>query len=147
MVWSFNLEDILWSYFVAKNALKLALVDSATYKYFVRSNSITTQKNKARKIDSLLFILQTIYKDVKNGTDIFFDKTKVFHFFDFWRFNTALLLLNYSGTYSEAQEYFKQLKSMMIYKSKGFYFYCLRIPFVLFYLLLKPVYFLYKKYN
>lgn len=140
-------EDILWSYFVAKNASKLALVESATYKYFVRSNSITTQKNKAKKIDSLLFIFQTIYEDVSCDINIFLDKTKVFYFFDTWRFNTALLLLNYVGSFSEAQKYYKQLKSMMKYKSKSFYFYCLKMPFIFFYLIFKPAYFLYKKYN
>lgn len=140
-------EDILWSYFVAKSASRLALVESATYKYVVRSNSITTQKNKSKKIDSLLFIIQSIYEDVRCGANMFLDKTKVFYFFDSWRFNAALLLLNYMGSFSEAQKYYKQLKSMMEYKSKSFYFYCLKMPFIFFYLLFKPAYFLYKKFN
>lgn len=140
-------EDILWSYFVAKNASKLALVESATYRYLVRSNSITTQKNKAPKVDSLLFIIQTIYEDLKIDKNMILDnKMRVFHFLDFWRFNAALLLLNYAGSYKEARNYYNRLQDIIEYKFNGIYSVLLQIPFDFFYFLFKPVYFLYKKF-
>ena len=61
-------EDILWSYEVANKAKVIALVAKATYIYKIRKNSITTYKNNSRKIDSLLFILETISLEWNHGS-------------------------------------------------------------------------------
>jgi len=34
------------------------------------------------------------------------------HFFNFYRFNTALLLLNYSGNFDERRNYYNQISSL-----------------------------------
>ena len=143
-------EDILWSYFVAKYAEKLVLVESATYQYLVRSNSITTHKNKAKKIDSLLFIIQTIYEDMKNGDNVLFndgDIKLVFRFLNFLRFNAAIGLLNYVDNFNESRNYYLRLKKVLRYAPVDLYSVLLMMPYEMFYFLLKPIYFLYKKYQ
>lgn len=105
-------EDILWSYNIVLKAKKAAWVKDATYIYKIRQGSITTSKNSKRKIDSLIYILNTLKMNWDNGEIAIECCPNFVRFFNFWRFNTALLLLNYGGTNREAKEYYRQLKNI-----------------------------------
>lgn len=135
-------EDVLWSYFIAKKAHKIALVNQTTYIYKIHLGSITTHKNNHRKLDSLIDILSIMIKDYGigiNGLDSYFLK-----FIDFWRLNTALLLLNYDGSYHERKKYYNQLNGLVDGKIVSVYSIILKLPFHFFYLIGKPIYSLYK---
>lgn len=136
-------EDILWSYEVANKAKVIALVAKATYIYKIRKNSITTYKNNSRKIDSLLFILETISLEWNHGSIPIKYENEYYRYIDFWCLNTALLLLNFDGTYSESSKYY--LRIIEIVKSKKRYSFIFRCPFFVFYLFVTPIYLLYKK--
>lgn len=140
-------EDILWSYNIVLKAKKAAWVKDATYIYKIRQGSITTSKNSKRKIDSLIYILNTLKMNWDNGEIAIECCPNFVRFFNFWRFNTALLLLNYGGTNREAKEYYRQLKNMSVTKPYGLYAFLLELPFPLFFLSMKPVYYLYKRLN
>lgn len=136
-------EDILWSYNIAKKSCKIVLVDKFTYIYKTHSNSITTHKNDYRKLDSLIFILTTMINDFhklnKNHYNIFF-----FKFIDFWRLNSALLLLNYKGNYYEQSKYYNKIQRLSNVKMMSVYSLLVKLPYPLFYILVKPMYVLYK---
>lgn len=138
-------EDILWSYRVASKASNVALVVEATYIYKIRANSITTHKNNSRKIESLLFILRTIHTDWEHGNIPLECEKEYFNYIDFWRLNTALLLLNYDGNYKECNNYYNQIVKVVRSRERNLYSCVLRLPFCIFYLLIKPIYYLYKK--
>lgn len=138
-------EDILWSYKVASKAQKAALVVEATYIYKVRANSITTHKNNSRKIESLLFILRTIYADWEGGNISAEYRKDYFRFIDFWRLNTALLLLNYNGSYKERNNYYSQIAKIVKENEINLHSCMLKLPYCIFFLLAKPAYSLYKK--
>ena len=140
-------EDILWSYNIVLKAKKAAWVKDATYIYKIHQGSITTSKNSKRKIDSLIYILNTLKMNWDNGEIAIECCPNFVRFFNFWRFNTALLLLNYGGTNREAKEYYRQLKNMSVTKPYGLYAFLLELPFPLFFLSMKPVYYLYKRLN
>lgn len=135
-------EDVLWSYFIANKSHKIALVNQITYLYKIHSGSITTRKNNHRKLDSLIDILSIIIKDYGigiKGLDSYF-----FKFIDFWRLNTALLLLNYDGSYHEQKKYYHQIIGLLDGKIVSVYSIILKLPFLFFYLMGKPMYSLYK---
>lgn len=138
-------EDILWSYKVAFQAAKAALVKEATYIYKIHQGSITTSQNSKRKIDSLVYILNILREDWNNGKIGLENSIDFIHFFDFWRFNTALLLLNYSGTKEEQKEYYRQISNMHIGKNADIYALLLNMPFFLFSSSIGSIYYLYKK--
>lgn len=138
-------EDILWSYKIVSKAKKVALVKDATYIYKIHQGSITTSKNSKRKIDSLMYILNTLKKDWDNEKITNECCADFIRFFDFWRFNTALLLLNYSGTEEERKGYYLQISNMRIGKNAGIYVLLLSMPFFLFSSTLGTVYRLYKR--
>lgn len=140
-------EDILWSYNIVLKAKKAAWVKDATYIYKIRQGSITTSKNSKRKIDSLIYILNTLKMNWDNGEIATECCPDFIRFFNFLRFNTALLLLNYAGTNREAKEYYQQLKNTSVTKQYGLYAFLLKLPFPLFFLSMKPVYYLYKRLN
>lgn len=139
-------EDILWSYEVAQKANKIALVFEHTYLYKVRKGSITTYKNGARKIDSLLFILQRMKLDWENRCICNNYAECYAHFFNFYRFNTALLLLNYSGNFDERRNYYNQISSLKNgVCDKGGGSLIFQLSFYFFYMLFNPLYFVYKR--
>jgi hypothetical protein len=139
-------EDILWSYEVAQKANKIALVFEHTYLYKVRKGSITTYKNGARKIDSLLFILQRMKLDWENRCICNNYAECYAHFFNFYRFNTALLLLNYSGNFDERRNYYNQISSLKNgVCDKGGVSLIFQLSFYFFYMLFNPLYFVYKR--
>lgn len=94
-------EDYLWSYEIAKNANSLALVEEKTYKYKIRPGSITTIVNGDIKIQSMLYVIDVINKDLSTHID---EKKR---FIDFVGFNTALYILNYQGKHSRKFYYSK----------------------------------------
>ncbi len=138
-------EDILWSYKVATKASKAALVAEATYIYKIRANSITTNKNNSQKIDSLIYILNILMKDWNSGKTIVSRDSDFVGYFDFLRFNTVLLLLNYSGTRKEQRRYYQQLSNMCIGKRSSLYSFLLSMPFLMFLMLMGPIYYVYKR--
>lgn len=137
-------EDILWSYAIVMRAKRAAWVDATTYVYKIHPNSITTHKNNSRKIGSLLFILRQIYMDWEKDNMPSEYEADFFRFIDFWRLNTALLLLNYNGGYKECQNYYSQIVKLIKVKRYNMYSCILRLPFSMFFLLVKPAYYLYK---
>lgn len=138
-------EDILWSYKVVTKAKEAAWVAEATYVYKIHQGSITTSKNSKRKIDSLLYILNILMKEWNSGEAIVSRDSTFIRFFDFWRFNTALLLLNYSGTRKEQRRYYQQLSNMCIGKHNSLYSSLLSMPFFIFLILMGPIYYMYKR--
>ena len=66
-------------------------------------------------------------------------------FFDFLRFNTVLLLLNYSGTRKEQRRYYQQLGNMCIGKYNDLYSFLLSMLFFIFSILIGPIYYVYKR--
>lgn len=111
-------EDVLWSYQISCKASRIAVILDATYFYKIREGSITTKKNGPRKLDSLLYILKYMNNDQKNNKIPDDCLSDYYSMFDFWRLNTALLLLRYDGSHEDAESYYLKLKSL---KHKGFY--------------------------
>lgn len=138
-------EDILWSYKVVSKATKAALVTEATYIYKIHQGSITTSRNSKRKIDSLLYILNILMRDWNSGNTIVSREPDFVGFFDFLRFNTVLLLLNYSGTRKEQRRYYQQLSNMCIGKRSSLYSFLLSMPFLMFLMSIGPIYYVYKR--
>ena len=138
-------EDILWSYKVVTQAKKTAWVAEATYVYKIRQGSITTSRNSKRKIDSLLYILDILMKDWSSGKSVVSRDPDFVGFFDFMRFNTVLLLLNYSGTRKEQRRYYQQLSNMRIGKRNNLYSSLLSMPFLMFLMSMGPIYYVYKR--
>lgn len=139
-------EDILWSYNLCLCTNKVAWVKDKTYIYKIRKGSITKSKNSVRKIDSLLFILNSMMEGWKKGL-IKYEYKKEFTFMlNFYRFNTALLLLNFSGTINEACQCYKMLQSDSLgcLDDNSIRSLLLKMPFSLFFLLMFPPYFIYK---
>lgn len=137
-------EDILWSYQVVAKARKAALVTEMTYIYKVRENSITTRKNGSRKIESLLFILRFIDNDKKSNIPGDF-LNAYYCMFDFWRLNTALLLLNYDGASEDAREYYSQLKGLRHKRYRNIYSLILNVPLAVFKTIGTVAYKIYKR--
>lgn len=138
-------EDILWSYKVVSKAKTAAFVTEATYVYKIHQGSITTSKNSKRKIDSLLYILNVLMNEWNSGKTIVSRDPAFIRFFDFLRFNTVLLLLNYSGTRKEQRRYYQQLGNMCIGKYNDLYSFLLSMPFFIFSILIGPIYYVYKR--
>lgn len=136
-------EDLLWSYEVVSKAKNAVFLSEATYIYKIHQGSITTSKNGRYKIDSLLYILNWIKESGCSEGSLCQDLDFI-RFFDFERFNTALLLLNYSGTRQEQQGYYRQLEEMCIGTHTNVYSILLNMPFFMFLLLMKPTYYFYK---
>lgn len=129
-------EDYLWSYEVAKNAKRLAVVEEQTYDYKIRQGSITTITNSDLKIQSMLYVLKTIGKDT-SGLDSYRNK-----FLGFVGFNTALYILNYKGERKQ-REYYDELKLIIPSRSSLFNG-LIKLPYPLFYIVIKPIYIIYK---
>lgn len=140
-------EDVLWSYQVACKANKLAIVTEATYIYKIREDSITTKKNSNHKIDSLLFILRYMEQDLPTHSLNKEYLQAFYHMFDFWRLNTALLLLNYDGVSDVAKEYYQQIKLLKHKKFQNLYSMILSLPFGAFKRIGLISYKIYKKIN
>lgn len=138
-------EDVFWTYKIASKAKKAAWVNEATYIYKVRKDSITTHKNSIRKIESLLFILHAIHADWKVGNIPAKYENDYLNFMNFWRLNTALLLLNYDGNYKERRICYSKLQEIEKSKAWSLHSFVLKLPFWAFYILVSPIYFMYKR--
>lgn len=142
-------EDILWSYNLCLHTDKVAWIKERTYLYKIRKNSITASKSNSQKIESLLSILNKLVDDWEQGI-ISRKYTKEFaYMIDFSRLNTALLLLHYSGNRKEAASYYRQLcvgrlASLPVSSRQAI---VLKLPFVLFCVFMRPLYYLYKLLN
>ena len=115
----------------------------------IRKNSITVSRSNSQKIESLLSILNKLVDDWEQGI-ISRKYTKEFaYMIDFSRLNTALLLLHYSGNREEAASYYRQLcvgrlASLPVSSRQAI---VLKLPFVLFCVFMRPLYYLYKHLN
>lgn len=142
-------EDILWSYNLCLHTDKVAWIRERTYLYKIRKNSITVSRSNSQKIESLLSILNKLVDDWEQGI-ISRKYTKEFaYMIDFSRLNTALLLLHYSGNREEAASYYRQLcvgrlASLPVSSRQAI---VLKLPFVLFCVLMHPLYYLYRILN
>ncbi|MCM1872761.1 glycosyltransferase family 2 protein, partial [Bacteroides thetaiotaomicron] len=96
--------------------------------------------------DSLLFILQRMKLDWENRCICNNYAECYAHFFNFYRFNTALLLLNYSGNFDERRNYYNQISSLKNgVCDKGGVSLIFQLSFYFFYMLFNPLYFVYKR--
>lgn len=140
-------EDILWSYKLCLHADRAAWIKERTYIYKVRENSITHSKVSSHKIESMIFILNSIIDDIENETISHKYEKEVAYMINFYRLNTALLLLNYDGSNAEAKSYYKHLTTGRLASLPSFspQSMVLKLPFSLFRLFVSPLYFLYKK--
>lgn len=82
----------------------------------------------------------------KNKIDIIYKK-EFGKFITFWRFNTALLLLNYSGKPKERNFFYKKINqsTFLQISEKNFYNLLLKLPFPVFMFLISPMYYIYKR--
>lgn len=139
-------EDVLWSFTLSRLAKKIAIVDESTYKYKIRDNSITTKPNSKRKIDCLLYIIDDIRTQFYTDKNIHIYTKEFIKFYDFWRFTTALQLLNYQSKSDDASRYYLKIKSMILSSNNiSLYNILLLLPFNIFKSLLSPLYTLYKR--
>lgn len=142
-------EDILWSYQLCLSTNSVAWINDRTYIYKIRENSITRSKNSPHKIKSLIFILSTMVSDWEKETINHKYVNEFTYMINFYRLNTSLLLLNYSGSNKEALHYFNQLNTgrLASFTSYSLQAILLKLPFPCFKILLSPIYFLYKYLN
>lgn len=136
-------EDILWSFSTALYAKRISVVEDYTYNYKIHSNSITTQQNNSKKIDSLIYILDYLLRNQNKINDA--DKSVFNKYINFWRLNTAILLLQFNGSYKEQKKYYKTIKQIKYYNDNDLYNTVLKLPYFMFKFLIKPLYILYKK--
>jgi len=139
-------EDILWSYQLSCKAQRMALVEETTYIYKIHEGSITTNKNGSKKIESLLYILQFMDDDREHGIPDNF-LCLYYHMFDFWRLNTAILLLDYNGSYEDAKSYYTQLSKLGHKSYNNIYSIILKLPFGVYKYSIGPLYKLYKRFR
>lgn len=137
-------EDILWNYQISLVAKKIAFVEESTYIYKIREGSIVTTKNGKRKLDSLLYILNTLYTDWNNGKIEKKIEESFSSFFNYWRFVTALQLLNFDGDNNECLNYYNKISQLNIGKKICVYSLFLKFPFWCF-SMIRPIYDYYKK--
>lgn len=139
-------EDILWSYNLCLNTDKVSWVKEKTYIYKTRRGSITVSKNTPLKIESLIFILNKMIQDWENGAVNQEYKNEFAHMFNFYRFNTALLLLNFSDTMGKAWYYYNLLRNnfVTLFNNNSLYSRILNLPFPLFLIFIYPFYSVYK---
>lgn len=141
-------EDILWSYNVCLHADKNVWIKDRTYIYNIRENSITRSKVSSKKIESMLFILNSMIDDWENGVIERKYKKEFAFIINFYRLTSSLLLLNYSGSKKEAAYYYKQLNRGRLSSFRSFYFFKtipLRFPFIVFCAFASPLYSYYKR--
>lgn len=140
-------EDILWSYQLCLYTDKAAWVAERTYVYKVHEASITHSKVSSRKIESMLFTLNTLLFDWESGTIKPQYRYEFAFMLNFYRLNTALLLLNYVGKKPEAKNYYKTIQSMKISAGRNISLHSMMLwlPFPLFRLLCGTLYSVYKK--
>lgn len=133
-------EDILWSYYMAKNAKAVELLEPQTYKYIVHQNSFVTSKNSKAKIEDFITVISTIKKDCV-GEDLLELREK---YISFLKFNASLLLLNFNGGNELKKELFNRIKSIEC-SCLNAYNAILNLPYWLFNVLFSPLYLTYKK--
>ena len=73
------------------------------------------------------------------------DKSVFNKYINFWRLNTAILLLQFNGSYKEQKKYYKTIKQIKYYNDNDLYNTVLKLPYFMFKFLIKPLYILYKK--
>lgn len=136
-------EDILWNYQISLLAQKISFVEEATYLYKIREGSIVTTKNGKRKLDSLIYILKTLYSDWLQGKIENHIEKSFSSFFNYWRFVTALQLLNFDGDNTECLAYYNKISQLSIGKYNTIHSLLLMLPFKGF-SMIRPIYNYYK---
>ena len=135
-------EDILWSYYMAKNAKAVELLDSQTYKYIIHKNSFVTSKNSKEKVEDFITVISAIKGD-NVGEDILALREK---YVSFLKFNASLLLLNFNGENKQKKELFKRIKSIECLQFNA-YNWVLKSPYWLFNMSFSLLYMAYKKFQ
>lgn len=139
-------EDILWMYLISIYASKVVLIPNNSYIYKIRKNSITTSRNSSSKIESMIYIIDFIFSDFSEKQNLNHLLNEMYSYLSFQRFNTALLLINYSDELDDRKKYYSLINSKK-YNSKrvNIFSILLSLPFVLFAALLKMPYKIYKR--
>lgn len=142
-------EDILWSYCLSKVASKISIMANTTYIYKIRKRSITRSCHSALKIDSLFYILNAISKDYNEISINTYILNHYSSYVTTLRFNIAIMLLNTSVSMNKRREYYRNLNTdyFKSLEKRSCFSFLLKLPFDLFYILLKIPYFIYKSKN
>lgn len=139
-------EDQLWHYMLARKAKKISVIPHETYLYKIRNNSITSTNAGLKKIDSLLYTTNYIVNDWE-ADKIPKELSKDFcSYLLSRRFKMALLLLQMPCGYTQKSSYYKKINDSryLKYSKKGIIALILSLPFFLFFIFIKPPYWIYK---
>jgi glycosyltransferase involved in cell wall biosynthesis len=139
-------EDQLWHYMLARKAKKISVVSHETYLYKIRNNSITSTNTGLKKIDSLLYTTNYIVNDWE-ADGIPKELRKDFcGYLISRRFRMALLLLQIPCSYTQKHAYYETINDSryLKYSKKNVISLILSLPFLLFFILIKPPYWIYK---
>lgn len=135
-------EDILWSYYMAKKANTVELIEFQTYKYIVHQNSFVTSKNSVAKVNDMLTVIKTINEDYVDSSILALREKYI----SFLKFNASLLLLNFNGTSGQKKDLYNRIQGIACSK-QSVYDLILRLPYWLFNMLFAPIYMTYKKFQ
>lgn len=133
-------EDVLWSYYMAKNATTVELIESQTYKYIIHKDSFVTSKNSVSKIEDLITVIKAINDDCIEK-DVLSLRGK---YVSFLKFNASLLLLNFSGTKNQKKELYNCIRDIKCSKT-NIYGVILKLPYWAFNVFFSLLYISYKK--
>lgn len=137
-------EDILWSFRLATLAKQIALIDEQTYIYKIRSNSLTTNNVSTKKIDSFLYILDTIQFESANKLINMEYKSDYEKFISFMSFTCALQLFKINISSYKFSSYYNLLRGYTNGFKPNPYTLLLSLPSILFQNIIGPLYKLYK---
>jgi glycosyltransferase involved in cell wall biosynthesis len=140
-------EDQWFNYTVAKLSNKMVVVKEETYIYKIRNNSITTASNNNwQKINDLIDVTDRIINDSKSNSILNINSFN--KYINYRLFSTALLIINSNIIYKEkCNLYNKNKKTGADINRKTLYGKYFNLPYLMFYITIKPIYYLYKLYQ
>lgn len=137
-------EDIVWTFKLAEKTHSIAVIDEQTYIYRANTASFTSSSVSDKKLRSLISQLSRLLNAYPSSPELQRFPRDFGRYLDFYRLNTAVLLLNFDGTRENTRNYYKQIQALKPACHNSPYSLPLRLPFSLF-SLLRPLYLLYKK--
>lgn len=139
-------EDIIWSFKLALKSESIAVVPQQTYIYKINAGSFTSSKVGNIKIVSLIAQLKEMKMLYLGNKLLQKFQSDFLNYFNFYRLNIAVLLLNYDGTLSSVKSYYKEIRNIAFKHDSSILAIVLKMPFNIF-RMLKPLYIIYKYNN